>query len=400
MKKESPKIAILTAGGIAPCMSAGIATLIEEYSISSPSSEIIGYLNGYTGLLTNTQIKVTDSIRSKINRLSAFGGSVLGTSRIYLGNDDYCLEKGYIEKDEIAFEKAVHNLIKEKIDILNVIGGDGTINEARRILAKTEELNYDLTVVILPKTIDNDVYPISQTLGAITAAEQTALFFENIASENTADIRQLILHEVMGRHCGWLTAMSAYLYRQKLKQKNFLPEFLLFQERWDIDAIYIPELQINFDEETIRLKKKMDEKGSVNIFVSEGFDSDKILKKLKRQGKKIITDPYGMLKLDHFNVAEYLANKIADKIIAGKILIQESGYFARSASPNEEDLCLIRDSAKLAVYFGLKSLSGVIGKNEENHNELDLIELDKIKTKTFNTKEIWFQKTLHEIGQI
>ena len=67
-----------------------------------------------------------------------------------------------------------------------------------------------LTVVGLPKTVDNDVVPVKQTLGAWTAAEQGAIFFENIANENTTSRRQLIIHEVMGRNCGWLTAATAY----------------------------------------------------------------------------------------------------------------------------------------------------------------------------------------------
>ena len=67
----------------------------------------------------------------------------------------------------------------------------------------------------LPKTVDNDVFPVAQTLGAWTAAEQSAIFFENIVNENTTSRRQLIIHEVMGRHCGWLTAKSAQDYRKK-----------------------------------------------------------------------------------------------------------------------------------------------------------------------------------------
>ena len=58
--------------------------------------------------------------------------------------------------------------------------------------------HYKLTVIGLPKTIDNDVIPINQTLGAITAAEQTAIFFENIVNENTTRSRTLIIHDVIG----------------------------------------------------------------------------------------------------------------------------------------------------------------------------------------------------------
>ena len=96
-------------------------------------------------------------------------------------------------------------------------------------------------MVGLPKTVDNDVFPITQTLGAWTAAEQGALFFENIANENTTSTRQLIIHEVMGRNCGWLTAQTAYDYREKMKKRTFFPEMRIDQSRWDVDAVYVPE---------------------------------------------------------------------------------------------------------------------------------------------------------------
>ena len=69
--------------------------------------------------------------------------------------------------------------------------------------------NYPLTVIGLPKTIDNDVYPIRQSLGAWTAAEQGARYFRNVVAEHNANPRMLIIHEVMGRNCGWLTAATA-----------------------------------------------------------------------------------------------------------------------------------------------------------------------------------------------
>ena len=153
---------------------------------------------------------------------------------------------------------------------MHTIGGDDTNTTAGELSEFLALNGYDLTVVGLPKTVDNDVYPITQTLGAWTAAEETAKFFNNVVNENTTSSRQLIIHEVMGRHCGWLTAYSALEYRKILKEKNFLPDILITKDRWDIDAIYIPEMEVNFNEEVERLLKVMDKKDSVNIFLSEG----------------------------------------------------------------------------------------------------------------------------------
>ena len=115
---------------------------------------------------------------------------------------------------------------------------------------------YELTVVGLPKTIDNDIIPVSQSLGAYTAAEQSALFFKNIVNENTTSSRQLIIHEVMGRNCGWLTAYSAHIYRKNILSKmNFLQNLGVTSEKWDIHAIYIPEEKFDLESESVRLKK-------------------------------------------------------------------------------------------------------------------------------------------------
>ena len=116
-------------------------------------------------------------------------------------------------KNENPLLVAANQLLKDKVDVLHTIGGDDTNTTAADLVAYLNEKNHKLTVVGLPKTIDNDVYPIAQTLGAYTAAEQSALFFKNIVNENTTSSRQLIIHEVMGRNCGWLTAYSAFIYR-------------------------------------------------------------------------------------------------------------------------------------------------------------------------------------------
>ena len=147
------------------------------------------------------------------------------------------------------------------------------IDDDQEILTLLDEYlaknGHMLTVVGLPKTVDNDVFPIHQTLGAWTAAKQGAIFFECIVIENTTSSRQLIIHEVMGRNCGWLTAATAQEYRKILQKKKFLPSFLIQKDRWDIDAVYVPEMGIDIELESKRLKECMDEKDCVNIFLSE-----------------------------------------------------------------------------------------------------------------------------------
>ncbi|NQU68372.1 MAG: pyrophosphate--fructose-6-phosphate 1-phosphotransferase [Candidatus Marinimicrobia bacterium] len=395
------KIGILTAGGLAPCLSASIGQLIINYTNQVPDAEIIGYLNGYKGLLLGNSIQITENVRKNAEILSAFGGSPIGNSRVKLTNVADCEKMGYVLPGELPLRKAANQLIKDEITILHTIGGDDTNTMAAQLSEFLANEGINLTVVGMPKTVDNDVYPITQTLGAWTAAEQGAIFFENIANENTTSSRQLIIHEVMGRHCGWLAAATAEKYRNRLSSRQFLDDILLTKNRWDIDAIYLPEMPIDIQSEAKRLKSIMDNKDSVNIFLSEGAGTDSIIRELEQTGVIIEKDSFGHYRLDAINPGKWFGDQFAKMINADKVLVQKSGYFARSAAPNKADLDLIKISAELAVTSGLNSESGVVGLDDGKGGILSLIDFNRIKGgKPFDISLSWFQSILHEIGQV
>jgi len=394
------KIAFLTAGGIAPCLSSSIGALIEKYNEIAPDAELIGYLNGYRGLLLGNSIEFPDSAKTNFATLYDFGGSPIGNSRVKLTNVDDCVKRGYVLEGQDPLKIAADQLVKDKVDILHTIGGDDTNTMAAQLSFYLKENNYNLTVVGLPKTVDNDVFPIAQTLGAWTAAEQGAIFFENIANENTTSTRQLIIHEVMGRNCGWLTARTAYDYRVRMKQRNFIPELLINQEKWDIDAVYIPETDFDFNIECERLIKRMDEKDGVNIFLSEGAGLETIVREMESNGEEVPRDAFGHVRLDDINPGQWFAKQFTNALNAEKVLVQKSGYFARSAKPNERDLDLIKQSAFFGAEKAIMGESGVAGLDDDNGQKLRLIEFERIKGgKPFDEHADWYQSMLKEIGQ-
>jgi len=395
------RVAFLTAGGIAPCLSASIGYLIQFYNDIRNDISFVGYLNGYKGLLTGNSINFPNEIKDNALELLNYGGSPIGNSRVKLTNVADCVSKGYVKDGEDPLKVAADQLIKDKINILHTIGGDDTNTMAATLSQFLNSNGYDLTVVGLPKTVDNDVYPLVQTLGAWTAAEQSSLFFQNIVNENTTSSRQLIIHEVMGRNCGWLTAYSAKEYRDSLKNKKFIPEILIEKKRWDVDAIFIPELKIDFDHECDRLKKRMDEKDCINIFLSEGAGTGTIVAEMESKNQKVVRDAFGHVALDSLNPGQWFAKEFSKKLKADKTLVQKSGYFARSAAPGERDLKLIGDSAKMAVDYAMMGKSGLIGMDDELDGKLAKIDFERIKGgKPFDVNNQWFQKMLKEIGQI
>jgi len=394
------KIAFLTAGGIAPCLSASIGALIKKYNEIVPKAELLGYLNGYRGLLLGNSIEILSTVKENPDVLYRFGGSPIGNSRVKLTNVEDCKKHGYIKEGNIPLEVAANQLVQNKVDILHTIGGDDTNTTASELAQYLSQAGHKLTVVGLPKTVDNDIYPIVQTLGAWTAAEQGAIFFENIANENTTSTRQLLIHEVMGRHCGWLTVATAHAYRNRLDTKKFLPELLIDKNRWDIDAVYIPELEIDFEQEVTRLKRRMDEKDGVNIFLSEGAGIDTIVHEMEARGEAVPRDAFGHVRLDEINPGQWFAKQFAKRLGAEKTLVQKSGYFARSAAPNDKDLDLIKRSAFLAAEYALEGKSGVVGMDEDKDGELTLIDLSKIKGgKPFDIHVPWFTDFLNNLGQ-
>ncbi|MGQ0485481.1 MAG: pyrophosphate--fructose-6-phosphate 1-phosphotransferase [Hyphomicrobiales bacterium] len=397
---RQPKIAMLTAGGLAPCLSSAVGGLIERYTELAPEAEIIGYLTGYKGLLKGQSIAVTPQVRNNAHVLHGHGGSPLGNSRVKLSNVADCVKRGLVKEGQDPLAVAAERLTGDGITILHTIGGDDTNTTAAELAAYLAGNGYGLTVVGLPKTIDNDVVPIRQSLGAYTAAEQGAVFFANVVNEQSCSSRMLVIHEVMGRNCGWLTAATARAWRERLAGLTFLPEFNLSRRHKDIDAVYVPEMAIDIAAEAKRLKRVMDEKDSVNIFVSEGACVGEIVKETEARGESVARDAFGHIRLDSIKVGDWFGKQFGKLLGADKTLVQKSGYFARSAAANPQDLALIRTMVNLAADCGLKGVSGVIGHDEERGGELRAIEFSRIKGgKPFDIATPWFGEMLDQIGQ-
>ncbi|GAA4901961.1 pyrophosphate--fructose-6-phosphate 1-phosphotransferase [Tessaracoccus lubricantis] len=394
------KVAILTAGGFAPCLSSAIGGLIERYTEVAPEVEIIAYRHGYQGLLQGDFLVVDDAVRKNAHLLHRFGGSPVGNSRVKLTNAKDLVKRGLVEEGANPLQVAADRLVADGVDVLHTIGGDDTNTTAADLAAYLAEHDYGLTVVGLPKTIDNDVIPIRQSLGAWTAAEQGSIFAQNVVAEHNSGSRMLIVHEVMGRHCGWLTAATAQKYREWLDTQEWLPEIGLSKPAWDVHGVYVPEGEINIAKESERLGKIMDEVGNVTIFLSEGAGLDSIVAEMEAAGEEVPRDPFGHVRLNDVNPGAWFGDQFAKKLNAEKVLIQKSGYFSRSAAANDADLALIKQCTDLAVDKALAGEPGVIGHDEENGDVLSAIAFDRIKGgKAFDINQDWYKDMLADIGQ-
>ncbi len=393
------KVALLTAGGFAPCLSSAIGGLIQRYTEVAPDVEIIAYKYGYQGLLTGDYLEVTPAVREKAHLLHLYGGSPIGNSRVKLTNAKDLVRRGLVAEGDDPLKVAADQLVADGVDVLHTIGGDDTNTTAADLAAYLAKHDYGLTVVGLPKTIDNDVIPIRQSLGADTAAEMGARFSRNVLAEHNAGSRLLIVHEVMGRNCGWLTAATARKYRDWLTDAEWLPEIGLDAKAWDVHAVFVPEAVIDLEAEAARLKQVMDTVGNVNIFVSEGAGVESIVAEMEKAGQEVARDAFGHIRLERINPGAWFAKQFAEMLGAEKILVQKSGYYARSAAANAYDLDLIHSMTDLAVDTALRGESGVIGNDEENGDVLTAIAFDRIKGgKPFDLTQQWYLDLLSAIG--
>ena len=394
------RVALLTAGGYAPCLSAAVGALIERYTALLPDVEILAYRHGYHGVLTGSSVVVDASARAFASVLQDYGGSPIGNSRVKLTNAQDLVDRGLIEEGQDPLEVAAEQLRTDGVDVLHTIGGDDTNTTAADLARFLHERDYDLTVVGLPKTIDNDVIPIKQSLGAWTAAEQASTFAQNVLAEHGSNPRMLIIHEVMGRGCGWLTAAAAAQYQEWHAGRQWVPSIGLSAERWDIHAVFVPEIPIDMDAEADRLRTVMGEIGCVNIFLSEGAGVPEIVAAMEAAGEEIPRDPFGHVKLDLVNPGQWFAEQFAETVGAEKTMVQKSGYFSRSAPANEADRTLIRQMVEVAVEAAQSGIAGVVGQDEEREDELRTIEFERIAGgKAFDTSVDWFQTVLKRSGQ-
>jgi pyrophosphate--fructose-6-phosphate 1-phosphotransferase len=374
--------------------------LIERYTSVAGDIQIICYRGGYKGLLLGDSIAVGPEERAAAHVLRGHGGSAIGNSRVKLTNVKDCVKRGLVKEGQNPLQVAAEQLVCDGVDVLHTIGGDDTNTTAADLAAYLAKNNYELTVIGLPKTIDNDVIPIRQSLGAWTAAEQGALFFERVVAEWGANPRMLIVHEVMGRNCGWLTAATARDYQQRLARTPVAAGLGLSRDRLAVHGVYVPELALDIAAEAQRLKAVMERVGNVNVFISEGAGVESIVAEMTARGQEVPRDAFGHVKLDAVNPGKWFGEQFAKMIGAEKVLVQKSGYFARSAPANAADLALIERCVRHSVECALRRESGVVGEDEAQKNILRTIEFSRIKGgKPFNVQEAWFTESLASMGQ-
>jgi 6-phosphofructokinase 1 len=193
MKKDIRKIALLTGGGDCSGLNAVIRAVVKS-AILQHGYEVIGFRGGYHGLYTDDYMEMT---LKTVSGIFHQGGTILKMSnKDNLFNYPVKDKDGNITYQDVS-DQAIKNLQKHKVDVLVIIGGDGTLTSARDFGRK------GVDVIGIPKTIDNDVPATEITFGYRTALDHIMQSLDALHTTAYSHDRVMIL-EVMGRNAGWL----------------------------------------------------------------------------------------------------------------------------------------------------------------------------------------------------
>lgn len=222
------KIAVLTSGGDSPGMNAAIRAVVRTGIYHN--LDVIGVHSGYQGLLEKKLLPL--NLKS-VGGIMQHGGTLLMTSR----SEEF--------KTKSGVKKAANILRESQIDVLIVIGGDGSMAGAQDL--------YQLEgfpVICLPATIDNDLYGTDMCIGVDTALNTVISAIDKIKDTASSHRRAFII-EVMGRNCGYLALMSGIA--------------------GGVEYIIVPEFPVNLEDVSNKLKKGYQRgKSHCIVLVAEG----------------------------------------------------------------------------------------------------------------------------------
>ena len=241
---------VAQSGGPTVAINASLSGVVSGIIESGKFDTCYGSISGITGIWNNAFINLTEKANEEgfIERLKLTPAMYLGSCRHKLPSADA--------------DPEVYKTIFAKFDEMNIkaffyIGGNDSMDTVLKLSEYAKKINYDIAIVGVPKTIDNDLCITDHTPGFGSAAKYIATSLLEVSHDTTIyPVKSVTIVEIMGRDAGWLTAASA-LARNSY---SCAP-----------DLIYLPET--DFDEDTFiaDVKAKLEEKDNLVIAISEGI---------------------------------------------------------------------------------------------------------------------------------
>jgi 6-phosphofructokinase 1 len=319
-KPTATRVGIVTCGGLCPGLNNVIRGLVLQLADNYGVTEIFGFRDGYRGLVSGAEpVRLSHAMVADIHNM---GGTILGTSR---GSQDP--------------ELMVATLRRHQVSILFVIGGDGTLRGAARIADAADQQGYTLSVIGVPKTIDNDVPYIDQSFGFQTAFTRATESIKAARTEASSSPNGVGLVKLMGRHSGFIACYATLASH-------------------DVDFVLIPEVPFTLEGQTgflAVLQRRIQRQGHAVIVVAEGAGQELFI----HDGA---VDASGNTRLK--DIGALLRQRIIDDFAATQTELTlryvDPGYAIRSVPANGYDAVYCLRLAQAAVHAAMSGRTAMV----------------------------------------
>ncbi len=353
---------IVTCGGLCPGLNDVIRSLFNELIYAYGIHEVIGFKGGYSGLDPDVPNKPITLTHEFVDDIHKEGGTVLGTSR-----------------GPVDVVRAVDNLVKMGINILFTIGGDGTQRGGNALFQEAKKRGHALSVVGIPKTIDNDVAFVARTFGYLTAVQEAAIVLDRAHIEARSIENGISLVKLMGRNAGFIAAGATVASQ-------------------DVNFTLVPEVPFKLEGDSgflKALKQRIINRKHALIVVAEGAGQDLL------EGSDNKRDASGNVLLKDIGLfmKENIENYFKTEQIPIIMRYIDPSYIIRSSPANAEDSILCDLFARNAVHAAMAGKTGlVIGYLHDKFIHVP-IELLTSRTKKMETTGVAWSAVLAATGQ-
>jgi 6-phosphofructokinase 1 len=352
---DSPKttVGVVTCGGLCPGLNDIIKGIVGQCHYRYGVTKVFGFRYGYEGLIQRYGHVPMLMRPESVSQIHNFGGTMLGSSR---GPQDIA--------------EMVDTLEEMRIDILYVIGGDGTLRGADEIVHEISRRKLRKAVVGIPKTIDNDIMWIDKSFGFETAFAEAVKAVKCAYIEATGGVNGIGLIRLMGRDSGFIACFSS------LAAGN-------------VDFVLIPEVQFVLDGERgllEALRYRLAKRKSAVIVVAEGAGQRQM------NVEPGATDASGNRKLG--DIGLFLKDKISEFFKQRRIEISlkymDPSYLVRSVPANAQDNVYCSQLAQHAVHAGMAGKTGMlVGRWHGSFVHLPIALATQGRRKVDPNSELW-----------
>ncbi len=356
------KCAIVTCGGLCPGLNDIIRSIVLELYHIYNVKTIYGIKHGLQGFIPEFEHDVIDLDPGSVSGIQDAGGSILGSSR---GTQD--------------IDQIIDCLERMNIGILFMVGGDGTLMASKKIAEKIEKRNLKISIIGIPKTIDNDIHLVARSFGFDTAVDVATLAIIGAHNEAVAYPNGIGLIKLMGRHSGFLAATAA-----------------LAQQ--DANFVLIPEVDIFLYGKTSflqALENRINQRKHAVIIVAEGAGQNLF----EEQEKQF--DPSGNIILQ--DIGLFLKDKITQwfkgKDMPVSIKYIDPSYIIRSLPANANDSVFCGLLGREAVHAGMAGKTKLLVSFWNNQYVHVPMDASSGKRKKIDPQGRLWQSVLEATGQ-